>query len=265
MTDVAPATKTSTASQRSGRIVWVDLSTPDLDGAVGFYERVFGWDTEKAETNMGAYVVARVDAGAVGGMMAQPPGDLADAVPPAWTVVVGDDHLEASLDRARELGGSVLQPPVSIPGGARLAVVADPTGAALALMEAPASPLGMVSDASGAVSWLECLSRDPASAQAFYEGLFGWASEVGPGGYVVFRLDGARVGGLMRTPAGVPAEVPSYWLVYFAVVDAHGTCARAEAHGGTILEPVHEIAEGRFAVLADPAGAVFAILERDDA
>ena len=261
MTDVAHGTTISAPPRQSGTVVWIDLSTTDIDGAIEFYQRLFDWRYERTDTPMGAYIVARVDTGEVGGMMAQPPEDTAAGLPPAWTVVVGDDHLDASLERTRELGGSVLQPAVPIPGGARIAVIADPTGAALALMEVPPSPHGIAWAEPAAVSWVECLSRDPRAARDFYEQLFGWKAEEGTAGYVVFGLGVERVAGLMGMPPSVPEDVPSHWLVYFSVVDAHATCARAEAHGGTVLVPVHEIDEGRFAVLADPAGAVFAVFQ----
>lgn len=76
-----------------------------------------------------------------------------------------------------------------------------------------------------------------------------------------FDLDGERVGGLMAMPASVPAEVPSSWLVYFAVANVGEACPRASDIGGVVLEPAHDIEHGRFAVLHDPAGAVFAVSE----
>lgn len=246
--------------RRAGTVVWADLATTDIEGAIHFYERLLGWHYKESDSPMGPYVIARVTAGEVGGMMAQPPDATAAGIPPAWTVVVGADHLETILARVRELGGSVLQPPMSIPGGARIAVLADPAGAVLALMEAPAAETGMVWGEPGGVCWVECLSRDPDASCSFYEQLFGWESEEGAGGYVVFSLDGERVGGLMVMPSTVPAEAPSSWLVYFAT-DVAVACARAGEMGGKVLEPVHDIAEGRFAVLADPAGAVFAVFE----
>jgi predicted enzyme related to lactoylglutathione lyase len=207
-----------------------------------------------------------VAAGEVGGMMAQAPDETAAGIPPAWTIVIGADHLEATLARVRELGGSVLQAPMSIPGGARIAVVvADPAGAVLALMEAPAAETGMVWGEPGGVCWVECLSHNPDASRAFYEQLFGWKGEQGSSGYVVFSLDGERVGGLMATPPNVPAGAPSHWLVYFAT-DVTAACTQAGELGGQVLEPVHDIPvhdieECRFAVLADPSDAVFAVLE----
>ena len=251
---------TSAPPRRAGSVVWVDLSTPDVEGAIHFYERLLGWHYDERDTELGAYVVARMPAGEVGGMMAQAPEETAAGVPSAWTVVVGSDHLEATLATTRELGGSVLQPPMSIPGGARIGVVADPAGAVLALMQAPPSRSGMVWGAPGSVCWAECVSRDPAASRRFYEQLFGWTGVEDTGGYVVFKLDGERVGGLMAMPASVPQGAPSHWLVYFAA-DVASACARAADLGGRVLEPAHDIEDGRFAVLQDASGAVFAVFE----
>ena len=242
------------APRRVGTVVWVDLTTTDVERSSRFYERVLGWRHESTDTGMGTYVVARVDAGEVGGMMA---GDGR----PRWTAVVGTDDMDACVAAVPGLGGVVLEPPAPIPGGARLAVVADPAGAALAVMESPLSDRGIVWGEPGGASWIECLSSDPGASRSFLEALFGWKGGEGSGGYVVFSLDGERVGGLMATPLSVPADSPSYWLVYFAVTDVAATCAAAAEAGGLVLEPAHDIEEGRFAVLEDPTGAVFAVYQ----
>lgn len=247
--------------RRPGTVVWVDLSTTDVERAIHFYERLFGWHYDEHEGELGTYVVARVAAGDVGGMMSQPPEQVASRVPSTWTVFVGSDHLETTLAEARELGGSVPLSPTSIPGGARVAAIADPAGATLALVESPPSERRMVRSEPGGVSWVECLSRDAAASRRFYGDLLGWKSEEVTAGYVEFDFDGERIGGLMAMPASVPAEVPSYWLVYFAVAEVGEACTRAADIGGVVLEPAHDIEHGRFAVLQDPAGAVFAVSE----
>lgn len=252
---------TSAQDRREGNVVWVDLSTTDVEGAIHFYERLFGWHYDEHDAEPGTYVIARVAAGEVGGMTSQAPEQAAAGVPPSWTVFVGSGHLATTLATARELGGSVLQPPLSIPGGARVAVIADPAGAALALMDAPHAGSGIVLGEPGSVCWVECLTRDPSASRRFYEQLLGWTSQEGTGGYVVFSLDGERIGGLMAMPPSVPAEAPSHWLVYFAVAEVASTCTRAVELGGRVLVPTHDIDEGRFAVLEDPAGAVLAVFE----
>lgn len=250
----------SASQRRAGVVVWVDLWTTEVERAIHFYERLFGWHYDERDTPKGTYVVARVAEGHVGGIATQPPKQPASGFPSCWTVFVGTEHLETTISTIRERGGSVLQSPTSTPGGGRGGLIADPAGAVLGLMQLPAPEHWMVWGQAGGVVWTECRSLDPAASGCFYEGLFGWNSEEGTGGYVVFTLDGQRIGGLMTMPAGVPADVTSYWLVYFAA-DVPSTCARVAQLGGAVLEPTHEIAEGRFGVLQDPAGAVFAVFE----
>jgi predicted enzyme related to lactoylglutathione lyase len=247
--------------RRVGTVVWLDLSTTDVVRAIHFYEQLFGWHYDEHETEKGTYIVARVPAGAVGGMMFQAPEQVASGVPPCWTVFVGTARLRTTIATARQLGGSVLQSPIALPGGERIAVVADPAGAALGFMESPPSDHGMVWGALGSGSWVECLSRDPASSRRFCEELLGWKGEEGPGGYVVLRLDAEQIGGLMTMPASVPVDAPSHWLVYFAVRDASSTYTRVAELGGAVLGPTQDIDEGRLAICVDPTGAVFGVSE----
>lgn len=245
----------------NGSVVWVDLSTPDLDAAIHFYEQLLGWHYEEHEAGMGTYVTARIEGGDVGGMMAQAPEQA--GIPPAWTVFVGCDHLENTLARVRELGGSVVKTPFSIPGGARIAVIADPTGATLALAEGALADRTIVRYKSGAPGWVECQSRDVNRSRDFYEALFGWEAEEGTRGYLVFMRNGEQVCGVMAMPDDVPAEVPSHWMVYF-VADVARAAEQVPGLGGTVEYPTHDIDEGRFAVLTDPTGAVFAVFEETE-
>lgn len=246
--------------RRPGSVVWVDLSTTHLEAAVPFYESLFGWRCSRTEGPGGTYTIARTDAGDVCGLMA--PTGIAgmEGMPSAWNVIIGVDDLPAALADARGLGGSVAQGPTPIPGGARVAAIADPAGAVLTLLEMPAAETGMAWGEPGTVCWVECLSRRPDLSRGFYEQLFGWKGEEGSGGYVVLTLDGERVGGLMSMPPNVPAEAPSHWLVYFAG-EVATTCHRAVELGGQVLQPIYAIDEGRFAVLADPTGATFVVFE----
>jgi predicted enzyme related to lactoylglutathione lyase len=79
--------------------------------------------------------------------------------------------------------------------------------------------------------------------------------------YTLFAAEGAPRGGMMAiAPSGRP--VPSHWLVYFAVHDCEGTTALAQSLGGAVRHaPTDVPGVGRFSVLADPQGAVFAVIE----
>ena len=200
-------------------------------------------------------------------MMSQAP-EMAGA-PAAWTVFVVVDDIETTLTKATEADGTVLQPPFEIPGGARVAVIADRAGAMLALITGGPEPGVYFSDEVGAVCWAELMTRDPHSAGEFYRSVLGWTSEAGAdadgqaGGveYTVLRRVDEDVAGMIRTPDHLPPEVPDSWSVYFTVADCAAAAERAVELGGSVILGSTPTPMGPFAVLADPAGAAFQVME----
>lgn len=245
-----------------GAVNWVDLSTPNIGAATVFYRDVLGWTITSTTTPMGEYFIAGVGAREVAGMMAQSPSMLGD--PALWTTFFFVDDIDESAEAASAAGGRVLEPPFDIPGNARVAVVADPTGAMHALIAGPRPDGTYLSRLPGAVCWVELLARDPAAAESYYATVFGWKAITditGSTAYTMFQLDGRDVAGMMMVPNAVPAEAPSHWAVYFTVVDSAATEQKAIALGGRVLRSTTTIDIGRFAVLADPQGAKFNVME----
>jgi predicted enzyme related to lactoylglutathione lyase len=78
--------------------------------------------------------------------------------------------------------------------------------------------------------------------------------------YTEWQIGEASVAGAMVMPPMVPAEVPAYWLIYFAVEDTDAAVAKATELGGSAMMPGMDTPAGRIAVLQDPQGAVFAVI-----
>ena len=114
--------------------------------------------------------------------------------------------------------------------------------------------------------WYELGTSDLKGATAFYEKILGWQiTDAGMEGftYLLARSGDEMVAGLMSNDMqeGPP---PPNWLIYFAVDDCDATAARITSAGGSIYKPPADIpGTGRFAVVADPQGAVFGILQPD--
>ncbi len=241
-----------------GAPAWIDLTTPDVEAAADFYSRLLGWELESVDTPVGRYVVGSIGAGPVAGMMAPAPGET--GAPPAWAVFFGVADAAEAFDTARRLGATGLQPPTEVPGGARIAVVTDPAGAVVGLIESHGgTPMAWGGD--GAVAWVETQSRDVEASEAFYAELLGWTGGGETDGYRVLGRDGEQVAGLMAMPAEVPAEAPSYWLAYFAVPEVGQACELVADLGGTVAVPPMTVQDMCFAVAEDPFGAVFALLQ----
>jgi uncharacterized protein len=112
-----------------GALVWNELRSPDLDGSAAFYSGLFGWTIERREgTSMGTYLgIKNADANNGGIAELSPPG-----APPHWLVYFGVDDVDEALAKAGQMGGSTLLGATDIEI-AKIAVVADPQGAAFAI------------------------------------------------------------------------------------------------------------------------------------
>lgn len=122
----------------------------------------------------------------------------------------------------------------------------------------------MAESGRGKFVWYELMTTDTEAAKAFYSDVVGWSTapfEHAAGmDYSMWMKGEAPVGGLMELPEEVrESGAPSHWMGYVAVPDVDATAARAQELGGTVHHGPADIPEvGRFAVIADPQGAVLA-------
>jgi hypothetical protein len=116
-----------------GAFSWSELTTSDPEAALVFYKALFGWTSTNMDMGTGPYHVVKAGDTQVAGVMAPPPG--APPMPPHWGVYVTVDDVVATVAKARELGGQVYADVMAIPGVGRMAVLADPQGAAFNVMQ----------------------------------------------------------------------------------------------------------------------------------
>src|SRR4051794_41818069 len=108
---------------------WVDLSTPDVDGAARFYGSLFDWDASEAgpAEETGGYRMFALRGKQVAGLG---PGQQEDQ-PPAWTTYIASSDADDTARRASEAGGQVFMPPFDGMGAGRMTMIANAPGAAL--------------------------------------------------------------------------------------------------------------------------------------
>ena len=112
----------------------------------------------------------------------------------------------------------------------------------------------------GRFVWFDLMTADPAAAPAFYSRVTGWGTDqfAGATPYTMWTSDGAPLGGIMKLPPD--AGGPPHWLAYISTPDVDQTVKQAADLGARVLVPGTNIPTvGRFAVLADPHGAAFAV------
>ena len=114
----------------------------------------------------------------------------------------------------------------------------------------------------GRFVWHELMTPDPEAALKFYTQVVGWKTEAWDKNtsYIMWMTERGPIGGLMTLPAEAKMQgAPPHWLAYISTPDLDATAADAVRLGGRVLKPATEIPDvGRFAVLADPQGAVLA-------
>src|ERR1019366_6919623 len=118
----------------------------------------------------------------------------------------------------------------------------------------------------GKVVWTDLVTPDLDGAKRFYAALFGWTYRPvsGDRNYALALLDGEPVAGLLQKAATAGQSQQPNWLAFLAVRDVDASQQTALQHGGKVLSKPHYYPKrGRQAVLADPDGAVFAILAVD--
>jgi predicted enzyme related to lactoylglutathione lyase len=241
---------------------WVDLGSPDLDASAEFYGRLLGWETLETGPveQTGGYRMFTFHGVPVAGL-----GPLmGEGQPPAWTSYLTTADADATAAKVGEAGGRVLMESLDVLDAGRMAVLADTEGAVFAVWQPGAHRGAGLVNETGALAWNELASRDPEAAKSFYGAVFGWEAEtaaMGPVIYTTFKLDGDYIGGMVELGADVPAELPPYWLAYFGVEDCDAATDQLKTMGGVVTVEPMTIPAGRFAVVADPQGAHFAIMD----
>jgi len=246
---------------------WVDLMTSDVDGAKVFYETVFGWDTEDQLDDEGnrIYVMCRLDGKDVAGIGGQPPD--VEGMPTVWNTYVSVADVDAAIAVVTGAGGQVMMPAMDVVTAGRMAVCADPTGAAFSLWQAGDHFGSGVVNEPNTFAWNELMTRDVETARDFYSKVFGWSydlQDMGPMGTytVISGGENGGLGGMMSMPDEMPDMVPNHWMVYFTVTDVDASVSAVTGAGGQVVNgPMDVPGVGRMVTVHDPAGGSFSMMQ----
>jgi predicted enzyme related to lactoylglutathione lyase len=237
-----------------GTFSWAELATSDQDAAKHFYSAVFGWTYDDRPLGDGqTYSMAQRDALNVAAI-------FTSDQPPHWNCYVTVASAAEATAKAGEAGATVLAEPFDVFTAGRMAVIQDPTGAALCLWQ-PGENIGAsLVNTPGAMTWNDLVTPDPQAAADFYGALFGWTTEEIPdaGGYRVIKNGERANGGIMPLDPRL-GDAPANWMPYFGHEDVDRLLGEVGDLGGQVLNGPMRMPQGSIAVLGDPQGAVFAV------
>jgi uncharacterized protein len=247
----------------AGEIYWFSLLSEDVYSAMDFYSELFGWQVVSSPT--GGFIAYRDN---------QPfaaLNEIQDRMPGAseslWLAAITVDDVPAAVTAARAAGAKVHEDDTEVKGWGRYALIQDPQGAPLLLVN-PARPLGGNQGYSG-WRWAELWTHDPKAAAAFYSKVIGYELETVPVGaqtYDVFRSSGKRNAGLVQLDR---PEIAARWAPYIGVTDLRGVLVRVWDKGGKVLREPAEVSNAaagadRVALIADPSGAALFLYQLDE-
>jgi predicted enzyme related to lactoylglutathione lyase len=227
----------------------------------------------------GKYFIARIRGGDVAAV-----GSIPEGAPPMamWNTYIWVESADETASKVQDAGGTVLMDPFDIMEAGRMAVLADPSGAAFCLWQAKDHKGARIVNEHGSLNFNGLSTRDPEGAKAFYRSVFGWETLALPGGVEMWTLPGygdhleeaspgLREGmAEMGAPAGfedvvaslspIPddqPDTPPHWDVTFAVDDADAIAEKAGELGGRVIAPPFDAPWVRMTVISDPQGATF--------
>lgn len=252
---------TETTGYHDGAPCWADLNTPDLDGAKRFYGELLGWTFDVGDPAMGYYSIARKDGKSVAGVAPKMPGQ---DFPTMWSLYLMCADVDALARKITAGGGKLVVEPMDIPGQGRMLFAFDSTGAGFGAWQPYGHRGAELHDAVGGMCWNEVNSRDGARTDGFYRDLFGYEQkQIGDGkgfDYTVWSVGGKDVCGRLQMTAEW-GEIPPHWMTYFAIENCDAGAEKVKALGGQVMHGPFDSPHGRIAVVSDPYGATFSIIQ----
>jgi len=249
------------AALPEGTPCWADAMFADVEAAKTFYGTALGWTFGEASSEYGNYTQAYSDGKAVAAVVPPMPGQETHS---AWCLYLASPDVAATAAKIRAAGGQVVMDPMQVGEFGSMLIATDPGGVVFGVWQAGTHEGFEKSGEPGSYCWSEVFTREPGKANAFFPAVFPYKAQKLADehvDYTVYGLDDQPAMGCMAMTDDVPAEVPSFLNVYFAVDDCDAAVAPATGAGGTLVFGPMDSPFGRFASITDPAGAAFAVID----
>jgi len=260
-----PALNSPTSDEHHpGKMVWADLATPDLAAAEKFYGGLFGWTFQHVRAGDVNYAVVLLGGRPIGGIV-EKPIPAGQHQQSAWLTFLATNNIDDGKKVAVAHGAKVLRDIKSYPMRGRQCVLSDPEGAVFALLDSSSGDTPDFLPATGDWIWSSLHAKDAGTEAAFYQNLLGYDVFDQPSDdgleHVILSTDNYARASANDLARG-SARRHSHWLNFVRVENAAETSAKVAALGGRVLvEPRVDRHGGMVAVLADPAGAPFGVME----
>ena len=263
--NLPPVSETPTSLSLPGKIVWHDLITDTPEASQLFYSELFGWEFEEVGRKYGLgddinYSVIRHNGRLIGGMVNENKLQRSEEIS-QWIPLMSVSDIYAAIVKVELAGGAIYSRPVEFSDRGWLALIADPQGAILALVQTAAGDPIDRTPRVGDFLWTEVWTNDVAAATDFYGSLGNYSAETevltDDSTYRILGEKNKPRIGLIKNPI---QELDPVWVSYIRVEDPDPILARVAELGGQILLKARERGiGGEVALIAGPSGAAIAL------
>lgn len=245
-----------------GTPCWVEIPTSELTATMRFYHAIFGWQYELHNDNYSAeYVKATVNGVPVAGLRRHP-------IPAIhWNVYFSTPDMTSTLTTAGQLGAQITESEHIVPGIGSKSLVDAPNAASVGVCE-PSTDWDFQAGEPSSLLWAEYVTRQPHHANRFLGSLFEFTQKQFDYGnqikYRVFYASENSVFATVGMEPNTPLQVQPRWIAHFGVPSGRSfteTIRVAHSHGGRLRFRPYGSPLGRVAVLSDPLGTRFAIMD----
>lgn len=262
-----PKAKTPRWDLLAGMPCWIELATTDPDKACEFYAGLFGWTYEThSDPDAGEHVIAYREGFPVASIRTSQTDQS------VWRLYLAADDQGETIERAEELGASTTVAPSSVPGLGAKGVLLSPADVEFGLLQ-PEPNWQFDVGLPGTLMWAELVAIKVQSADSFFSDLFGYTAEQfgteHRSDYSVWYLgEDSVLARVSMIREFITANTVPHWLLYLGVDAAIGTdelVRQAIVAGGRVRVDPYDSSLGRVAVLRDPTGARFAVVDSTEA
>ena len=231
---------------------WVDVSTNDPEATKAFYTGLFGWAPDPTPMpDAGGYEMFLLR-----GKLVSALGPTQGGAPPAWSVYIASDDVDATAAAITEHGGMLFVEPMDVFEAGRMAFGSDPAGATFGVWQAKLHIGAQLANEPSTFVWNELVTSNPVASQVFYTAVFGWDPEPMGDSYWGQNVGNGPMAGIMASP-----DETSHWTTYFGVGSIGDAVADIARLGGTVLSGPTETPFGPVASAVDTQGAAFSVIQ----
>lgn len=265
---------TSDKAPGQGTPIWFDNPTSDREAGKQFYTAVFGWGWFEFTTDeLGTYSIGTLNGRHVAALVDDQYTSRAPDGPKMWRTYFLCDDVETTAAKCVDLGGTVLRGKQTHGDLGDSIECATSEGAAFILWAGSDTLAGRATREIGTPRWPEYYTRDLDGTLRLFQDALGIEFKptelpvdgTGETTYtyrIMTDSGGVAVGGMFLMEEGWE-ELPCHMMVYFSVESCDETAKLVSDNGGRVCVPPYDMPFGRFAVLEDPQGITFSVLQLD--